>query len=1097
MDILYTTTRVWLAVLCCYVVAQNDQWTHQDEYDAAKGVALDTCPEEYRSCNWACPRLVEDCPGGRTSADPCGCCSVCLRETGEHCALPKQPCDTDFGLVCNHGRCRGRMNLQVRSATLTSINLSWDDFLPGEYTSGQYVVYYTDTFSGYVAEWKGQQRVGNSTFTSIRELKSNTDYYFRVSYRFPTPSGIQLEGPLSEVALHRTGRPAPLGGCEDHGQHYDEGKTITQSCDSVCDCLLGTWICRPRGCPPEPDVVIIMNPINCRDVPHPDDPECCTIVQCDEGPTSPFGEADCVRDDQRHSHGETYNYGCEEVCYCDNGIESCTPHCQDPGVMIPDPETCPHPVLNPPPEGECCPYWSCPAPPGSCEMNGNTYEEDEYFDIECSMRCQCVSGSISCVPRCPLNIHPPILGCPNPKKVQVPGECCMQWECPQIPENPECTYVGPSVNITMKDGDWMDEGCESRCLCDRGSLVCMPMCARPSTPSPTPLCPNPVITKLTEDACCEVIACHDPKQPSPNVVRDVSVSPFNATTLTLGFTPPANRDLIKVMDGYNIYYTDHSDTENLDLSHWRVYRKDFPSGVQVRGHIIMDIHDLLRQTTYYLQIRVSVPDTTETRWPNTLPSSDTFIVTTVENEPQNCTFKSHVYEHKETFFDGCDSQCECIAGRTICHERCPQTELLASDACPNPQKVVVEGECCPEWRCFPSEGDCSYKDKIYSDGMEWRSGCDMRCTCNKGQVTCQNLCSSSPRLPASSKNCNYPVQVSVPDTCCKEWVCFDAPPTQDTLPSIPLPLSAFHVNISAVNVTAYNATITWPPLTDIQRKYIGEFMLKYKVLSYDGPIWDTTINFRPEVKQYTILDLRPARSYVVNLVVLVGNPTVAVTVNTNMLEIDTLWIPSKPYPGEPFDMEVFQTTDVSLGVRWEALPFEITESIIGWRLVVLDSYDSSIIESELVEPSALSYTLINLTESTMYHVQLLGLWDNGTLTREVRSKTLKVTTLGSSIESPNKLSSIPSNYLIIGLVIAALIILIPLAIFIYLRVKRRYSKRYDVYMQSTTVNYDKNATYEQMYDNNSVVELSHHNLQETGLHVRRDSEAGLLDAEHR
>ncbi len=33
-----------------------------------------------------------------------------------------------------------------------------------------------------------------------------------------------------------------------------------------------------------------MNPINCRDVPHPDDPECCTIVQCDEGPTVPFGE---------------------------------------------------------------------------------------------------------------------------------------------------------------------------------------------------------------------------------------------------------------------------------------------------------------------------------------------------------------------------------------------------------------------------------------------------------------------------------------------------------------------------------------------------------------------------------------------------------------------------------------------------------------------------------------------------------------------------------------------------------------------------------------------------------------------------------------
>ena len=48
------------------------------------------------------------------------------------------------------------------------------------------------------------------------------------------------------------------------------------------------------------------------------------------------------------------------------------------------------------------------------------------------MRCQCVAGSISCVPRCPMDVHPPILGCPSPSKVQVPGECCMQWECPQI-----------------------------------------------------------------------------------------------------------------------------------------------------------------------------------------------------------------------------------------------------------------------------------------------------------------------------------------------------------------------------------------------------------------------------------------------------------------------------------------------------------------------------------------------------------------------------------------------------------------------------------------------------------------------------------------
>lgn len=76
---------------------------------------------------------------------------------------------------------------------------------------------------------------------------------------------------------------------------------------------------------------------------------------------------------------------------------------------------------------------------------------------------------------------------------------------------PGCMYRGASGNISMADGNWIDEGCKNRCLCDRGTLMCMPMCAEPSPPSPTPLCPRPVVTKLRESDCCRVIACHDPK----------------------------------------------------------------------------------------------------------------------------------------------------------------------------------------------------------------------------------------------------------------------------------------------------------------------------------------------------------------------------------------------------------------------------------------------------------------------------------------------------------------------------------------------------------------------------------------------------------
>ncbi|XP_038073760.1 uncharacterized protein LOC119741895 [Patiria miniata] len=1045
-----------------------------------------SCPREFRGCNWYCPSLPERCIGERLLPDPCRCCTLCMKQTGERCSLPREACDAAFQLDCVEGRCKGPMNVQIRSASATSINLSWDAFLPAGSDGGHYVVYFTSQYTETISGWPGVIEVGNATFASIRDLQKGLAYYFRVSYRLPR-RGIVMEGPLSEVALHQTGTPAPTGGCEHDATHYDEGQTIQQSCDTVCDCLLGRWICRPRSCPPSPDVVLY-NPINCREVPHPDDPHCCQMIECDEGPSEPLNPADCTRNDVVHRHGETYYLGCEEVCHCDNGVESCTQRCPEAGSMLPDSSSCPQPQLNTPPDGECCPYWTCPPPPGSCEMNGNTYEEDEYFDIGCSMRCQCKANYVACLSRCPYDFRAPTEDCPEPKQVQVPGECCMQWECPTASATTDCVYFGSLGNITMANGEWIDEGCDQRCLCDHGSLVCMPVCVSPSPPSPTPLCPTPVITKLRSEDCCEVIACHDPKQQSPNVVRDVSVFSFNDTSITVAFAPPANDELLSSLDGYIIQYTDSA--QNVNPETWKKYRKDFPAGIRVRGHIIIEITGLSRRTTYYLQIRVSIPDRMEPRWPNTLPATDTIVVTTVENAPQPCTYKSQVYQHSERFYDGCESSCECKAGRTICRERCPVTELLPSYVCPNPQRVVVEGQCCPEWRCLPKDGDCSHGGNIYLNGMQWRQGCDLRCSCDSGEVSCHNLCSTTP--PAATSDCPYPVQVSVPDTCCKEWLCYDTPqPAHGPIPSLSVPLSSFQMNITAKEISAYQATISWPPMTDVQRRYIARFRLKYKELSYGVKDWATTVELRASMVSYTMLDLRPARSYVVQLVVLVGDPTVAIHLPSNKVEVDTLWIPSKPYPGRPFKIEAETISTDSITVRWTMLPVEIAQHIIGWRLMVTDAQDSRVVLSDIVEPTALSTVVGNLTQGTVYHLQLLGLWDNGTLTREVRSQTLVVKT--NHDQGTGKPASFSSAGAIGGALVAIFVLVALVAIVVYIRVRKsRYSKRYDVYMHNTTVNYDTGAGYEQVYS--STASGLDEDMKGNGLTIRRDSEAGLLDA---
>lgn len=76
--------------------------------------ASDTCPAEYQSCNWECPSLPERCPGDRDIADPCGCCTVCMRQAGEMCSTPKRPCDAGFELNCVNGRCKGMYNCIVK-----------------------------------------------------------------------------------------------------------------------------------------------------------------------------------------------------------------------------------------------------------------------------------------------------------------------------------------------------------------------------------------------------------------------------------------------------------------------------------------------------------------------------------------------------------------------------------------------------------------------------------------------------------------------------------------------------------------------------------------------------------------------------------------------------------------------------------------------------------------------------------------------------------------------------------------------------------------------------------------------------------------------
>ncbi len=70
----------------------------------------------------------------------------------------------------------------------------------------------------------------------------------------------------------------------------------------------------------------------------------------------------------------------------------------------------------------------------TCDLGGVIYRSGETFQPSCKHHCVCMNGEIGCVPTCASNIRLPSPDCPYPRRIQIPGKCCEEWVCDQIPQ---------------------------------------------------------------------------------------------------------------------------------------------------------------------------------------------------------------------------------------------------------------------------------------------------------------------------------------------------------------------------------------------------------------------------------------------------------------------------------------------------------------------------------------------------------------------------------------------------------------------------------------------------------------------------------------
>ncbi|XP_077994382.1 uncharacterized protein LOC144448099 [Glandiceps talaboti] len=991
------------------------------------------CSECIAVCE-ECQPAPLDCLGQRLRLGGCGCCTVCAGQVDDYCDELILPCDTDFGLSCHEHICKGAHNLHVKSESPGSLLIEWDPFLQGD-QDGHYIVFYTSQYSDNVLLWTASE--SGDTTHELERLEDNLDYFIRVTS--VSTDDVPAENSIfTETLVYKTS--AQGSWCQFNSTNFKHGDSFNKECE-VCTCHTGEWSCVAKPCPP-PDDVIVINPTNCHPVPHPDEPECCQVIVCEQCCDEPHGERSCWHGDIEYHHGEHYNHGCDQICNCYDGAELCISRCEDPGELKPDETTCPYPVLVPPSEGECCYSWTCLAQRASCEMNGNVYEDGERFDVDCNAICRCDGsrGHVACVSMCPPSIMLPSPDCPLPTLVDVPGECCQQWEC----KNVTCELNGVIVN----EGEWIDEDCQGRCQCNAGELFCIATtCPRLVIVLPPitgdgiqPLCPEPFFGKRNEDDCCDELYCHHPNRDSPNQVRSVLAESFGPSSLVISFLPPTNQNLLALVDSYEIYYTD--DRNVTGVNQWRLQSVTTPSPFSENRQkrdtltgfrIVTEIKNLLENTIYFVMIRVGILDSGGVSLPGTLPFSDIIVTKTDVSTGRPCQFEGKTLQNGEEVQDGCSQSCRCDLGILVCKPLCQIYPLLPSEECPVPKLVSVDGECCQQWRCFANDNDCRHNNRTYIDGEEWREGCDQRCYCRGGAVTCQHLCSRNSTPPS---NCPHAALVNVPGTCCQQWICHEGleptitPPISQVLP----PLSLLSMNITRCDVTTTMAVIRWSPLTDIQRQYITGIVVKYKDLLLASE-WTESKEIYPSARNFTLIGLQPGRTYLTQLVVLIEKSKLGVHLDSNIVTIHTKkeGSPSAVPFLMPVTIEVMSISENSVKLKWPQLSGEIITYMRTLNLVYNDTSDQRTFKKMAVPFNTNTAEISDLESEHTYSVLLLGIWGNGTVLREIKSNVATVTTLQVKAlkeHTPTK------KYTILGGCIAAVVLLL-LLVFLLLYIRRK------------------------------------------------------------